>query len=1237
MLYMDLFDPTYAVVTDDFSRFSWVFFLSTKGETSGVLKTFITGIENQLDCKVKVIMCDNGTEFKNSVMNQFYEDKGIKRECSVAKTPQQNRVAERRNRILIEVARTMLAESKLPTTFWVEAVNTACYVLNRALMTNPHNKTSYELIHGRPPLIDFMKPFGCVVTILNTRNNLGKFEEKVDEGYFVGLDWLFDIDSLTISMDYVPVVIGNQTNGIAGSKENLVAGTKDSAVDAGKKAPKVDESEASDNGGKNDQVPRSEVERLLQQERQTGSIDSTNSFNTVRSPVNTVGSSFVNAASQTPINADGPSASTNAFEEHSFEQFSPFKNAFSLPHVLIVTPIDDTGIFNNAYADEVLDREVYRNKKDERGTVIKNKARLVAQGHTQEEGIYYDEVFAPLARIEAIRIFLAYASFKDFVVYQMDVKSTFLYGRIEEEVYVCQPPGFEDLNFPNKVYKVEKALYGLLQAPRACQEKYMAKVLKKFDFVNVKTASTPMESNKPLIKDEEAEDVDVHLYRSMIGLLMYLIASTLEITFVVCACVTFQVNPKTSHLYAVKRIFRYLKGQPKLGLWYPKDSPFNLEAYSNSDYAKASLDRKIHNRRLMIAKDGRCFVDTYEVTTGNPLLSTARLILILLDKEDNVRSDIRLDDAEGTTCLINEEIFEGLARMGSGGLKRLKKFSSGRRVQSPLEKDSLGAQEDASKQWRMIEEIDQNAEIVLDDETQGRTNDDEMFRVDDLAREEIIMHSVAEPVTTVKDSAALTTDVTEDEITMAQALAALNSVKRKFVVQEQEMSTTIPTAATKVTTVVPTPRAKGIVFHEQKQSQIPTVSSSKDRGKAKMIEPEDEEANNSWDNIQAIMDVDRLLAERLQARERKEFSEVQKARLLVELIEKRKKHFAAIRAQEKRNKPPTKNQMKSQMSRYLKHMGGYKQSHLKGKSFDEIKELFDREMRKVNDFVVMDSEAQKSSAKEAQESNTKRTAEQLESNISKKQKVDDENVEPVIDDSVELKKCMEIVPDDEDVVLGMKRIRSKRDKSEQNQAKTGSVAKPGSQEVLGFFDTISNGNPTPFYDPIVATTSPTLTPFGDSDFLLEEVDAFLAVEDEPTSSGYYQTYLDPEGDILLLESFLNDDPSPPPYEGNYMPKVRKELKIYEAHSEKSSVDEPHVAGLKELPPHLEYAFLEGDDKLPVIIAKDLSVEEKTALITILKSRKRAIAWKLSDIKGINPEFCTHKILMEEDFEPAVQH
>ncbi|GJQ91702.1 putative ribonuclease H-like domain-containing protein [Tanacetum coccineum] len=282
--------------------------------------------------------------------------------------------------------------------------------------------------------------------------------------------------------------------------------------------------------------------------------------------------------------------------------------------------------------------------------MIRNKARLVAQGHKQEEGIDYDEVFAPVARIEAIRLFLAYASYMDFTVYQMDVKSVFLYGTIEDEVYVSQPPGFMDPEFPNKVYKVNKTLYGLHQAPRAwyetlsnywlenrfrrgtidktlfikkikngillmssmreltfflglqvekrkdgtflSQDKYVYDILKKFGFSSVKTASTPMETHKSLATNTAKLDVDVHLYRSMIRSLMYLTSSRPDIMFVVCACLIFQVQPKASHMHAVKRIFRYLKGQPTLGLWYPKDSPLDLIAYFNSDYAWASIDRK---------------------------------------------------------------------------------------------------------------------------------------------------------------------------------------------------------------------------------------------------------------------------------------------------------------------------------------------------------------------------------------------------------------------------------------------------------------------------------------------------------------------------------------------------------------------------------------------------------------------------------------------------------------------
>ncbi|GJS75090.1 uncharacterized mitochondrial protein-like protein [Tanacetum coccineum] len=202
----------------------------------------------------------------------------------------------------------------------------------------------------------------------------------------------------------------------------------------------------------------------------------------------------------------------------------------------------------------------------------------------------------------------------------MDVKSAFLYGKIKEEVYVCQLPGFEDPDFLDRVYKVEKALCGYIKLPEIegtkmssmgeltfflglqvkqkndgifiSQDKYVGEILKKFGFTDVKTASTPMETQKPLLKDEDGEEVDVHLYRSMIGSLMYLTSSRPDIMFAVCACARYQVNQKVSHLHAGKRIFRYLKGQPKLGLWYPKDSPFDLVAYTDSDYAGASLDRK---------------------------------------------------------------------------------------------------------------------------------------------------------------------------------------------------------------------------------------------------------------------------------------------------------------------------------------------------------------------------------------------------------------------------------------------------------------------------------------------------------------------------------------------------------------------------------------------------------------------------------------------------------------------
>nr|GFA17876.1 hypothetical protein [Tanacetum cinerariifolium] len=249
----------------------------------------------------------------------------------------------------------------------------------------------------------------------------------------------------------------------------------------------------------------------------------------------------------------------------------------SLTKSMNYVPVDaGTNSTNFSGTKDVANQEVLKNKKDERGIVVKNKARLVAQGHTQVEGIDYDELFAPVARIDAIRLFLAYASFL----------------------------GFTDPEFLAKVYKVEKAMYGLHQAPRAwyvlqkedgifiSQDKYIGDILKKFKYSNVRSSNTPMDKENPWGKDGTGKDIDIHLYRSMIGSLMYLIASRPDIMFAVCACARHQVTPKECHLHAVKRIFRYLKGHPKLGLWYPKASPFDLVAYSDSDYGSASQDRK---------------------------------------------------------------------------------------------------------------------------------------------------------------------------------------------------------------------------------------------------------------------------------------------------------------------------------------------------------------------------------------------------------------------------------------------------------------------------------------------------------------------------------------------------------------------------------------------------------------------------------------------------------------------
>ncbi|GJW78399.1 putative ribonuclease H-like domain-containing protein, partial [Tanacetum coccineum] len=571
-------------VTDDFSRFSWVFFLASMDETSGILKRFITKIENQLNQKVKVIKSDNGTKFKNKEMNEFCGLKGIKREFSVARTPQQNGVAERKNKTLIEAARTMLADSLLPTVFWAEAVNTACYVLNRVLVTKPHNKTPYELIIGRPLSISFMRPFGCPVTILNTLDSLGKFDRKADEGKVKenlhvnflenkpnvagqGPNWLFDIDSLTNSMNYQPVTAGNQTNKNAGPQEaNGNTGLKQSVNARQSEEKNVSTQQyimfplwssisssykSSDEKYKNDtaddaagetpvQKPASENEQALknvldkmmdQEKEATKQSDAvrkefeaqcnrelfqgkatkasnTNSFNTV--------STLVNAASASRTSNDARPS------------FVPLGRSFPLNV--------------NDFPDDPLMPDLENTAEVQRLISTTWNLQLFWVEAMQEELLQFK-----IQKVWTL-VDLPYGK-KAIGTKWMDVKSAFLYGTIEEEVYVSQPLGFVDLEFPEKVYKVEKALYGLHQAPRAwCEtlstyllgngfyrgqidktlfikrvkgdillDKYVGEILKKFGFSSIRTASTPIETNKALTKDKEDEDVDIHLYSDYAG------------------------------------------------------------------------------------------------------------------------------------------------------------------------------------------------------------------------------------------------------------------------------------------------------------------------------------------------------------------------------------------------------------------------------------------------------------------------------------------------------------------------------------------------------------------------------------------------------------------------------------------------------------------------------------------------------------------------------------------------
>ncbi|KAK1682301.1 hypothetical protein QYE76_043149 [Lolium multiflorum] len=586
LLHVDLFGPTThasfggkkycLVIVDDYSRYTWVFFLKSKDETQQIFIDFATEVQRQHNLLIMAIRSDNGSEFKNYTLNDFLSDEGIRHQYSAAYTPQQNGVAERKNRTLLDMARSMMAEYKSRYNFWAEAISTACHSSNRLYLRKGLNKTPYEILTGNKPNISYFKVFGCKCFYKIKGVRLSKFAPKALEGIFVGYGAeshtyrVFDISSKIIiescsvkfeendgsQVGQVDVCAGDEIpqdaivrmgvgffrpiegHGVA-SREGLCSTTVEPSSSQHQQTPSLEANDAPTQ--EQEENPPSHVQDQGQDQSRIhdGSdefpFDVCTSPNIVQDQAHGVEHSQVIEESQVEGQYGDPNDQVDqvkpprprktkeeieacrlARRERTLEirghthdkvlgdvrakvstrrQLANFSNHHA--YISVVEPkkvfeaLEDSDWveamheeLNNFKRNKVWTlvekpkecrnvigtKWIFKNKQDEFGNIVRNKARLVAQGFSQVEGIDFGETYAPVARLESIRILLAYASHHNFKLQQMDVKSAFLNGPLHEEVYVKQPPGFEDLNFPNHVYKLDKALYGLKQAPRAWYE-----------------------------------------------------------------------------------------------------------------------------------------------------------------------------------------------------------------------------------------------------------------------------------------------------------------------------------------------------------------------------------------------------------------------------------------------------------------------------------------------------------------------------------------------------------------------------------------------------------------------------------------------------------------------------------------------------------------------------------------------------------------------------------------------
>nr|GEU32755.1 hypothetical protein [Tanacetum cinerariifolium] len=755
----------------------------------------------------------------------------------------------------------------------------------RVLVTKPQNKIPYELLTG-------------------------KFEEKYNEGFLVGY-------SLS-SKAFRPIPAENKANKTAGPKK-----TNNSVEEL--KRLKRQEKEANDAAGTLRKMFAQNTKDLL---LQAGDVraSSTNYINTASTPFNAASTPLNTASTLTnqddshipslediyKVSRDGIFTSASYDNKGAVVDFTNLETTMNIYQALE----DESWV--DAMQEELLQfkiqkvwimvdlpfkkktirtKWVYRNKKDDKGVVVRNKARLVAQGHRQEEGIDYDEVFALVARIKAIRIFLAFASYMGFIVYHMDVKSAFLYGKIDEEVYVSQPLGFIDPKFPNKVYKLVKALYGLHQALRAWYatlstilvqsgyrrglidktlfikkdkkdimlDKYVVEILKKFDFLSMKTTSTPIETKKPMVKDEEAANVDVHLYRSMISSLMYLTASRPNIMYADCACSRFQVTPKTLHLQAMKRIFRYLKDQLKLGNPQQEDVNF-LAGDSFHGSAKSKklylLQLQRHNILLLqAAVDKYCgFRIKWQTETGkelsNPLMAGSFLKTTLpTNGEDGLKLKKLMDlctnlsnkvlELESEVIDIKSTYQERIEKLED----RVERYEEENRVLKELKSvhsiddadDLVMEKEKSSKQGRKIADIDADVEINLEKAQAEAYNLDldhqeKVLSMMDVNEKEPA--DVEEVLEVVKAAKLMTKVVT----TAGATKVSVPRKRRGFIIQDPKETTTTATVQ---------PKAKKDV--EVKSSKREGKSLEQENAKKQKIEEETKELKK---HLQIVTDDD---------------------------------------------------------------------------------------------------------------------------------------------------------------------------------------------------------------------------------------------------------------------------------------------------------------------------------------------------------------------------------------------